>query len=1086
VTIAASILVVEDDRHIRNIIDQVLRRDRMLNFYKLNIIMAPDGESGLHRFRQQPIDLVITDLLLPGMDGFQLVHAIRQAVGDKLPILVMTAVYRDPETLDELKRKYSVDVETKPFNLRLFADRVRNLLIRSLEGRDDGEEKAKEKKKRPKPKRTTPPVVDDATRGDLSKTSLPHLLFRGLEKRFTGILALQRGKVQKEIYILSGHPIFVESNIRAETLGQLLLKRGGITPAEHERVLGNLQRKGNRYGESLVELNIMKEEQVLLELAAQTRYKIEVCLVWRDGSWQMIEDSSSCNNVPRCTVNPESLVFEGLKRRLHAEEAVGRMMSAASSSLELLARFRNYRGSYEKVFGLDVTHRLQDGPQPVGSLMQGGDYWARAQQMDSLLLCGLARLLDLDAMEARDQAEPGETGPHPSVQVGGVVGGASMPMLEHLLVEEERRDTLRSTLGHQKIKRDDAEPVAEPVVNNEAESEVENVAQSELELEAEANEEPVAESEEELSLLPPDAEADSSETPENVEESESAKQLIQSTYLGIHDKTHYETLDVDAKADLSEIKMSYEIKRSQFDLGRFKELDLGAAYGHLEEICDRLENAFTVLSEPSQRHDYDERLGFEGPSHKSGEIRIAALQAEEKYRTGEARLEAGRYDDAEEFFAGAVALDSQPEYQAKHALASFLNSEKSHEVALGAMVQVKTILVADPQNPVGHEVAAKISTEMGLFDEAAEHYQSLLKMDPQNKNNFDRLAELFLELDRFEELEEQYRLTIHKLDRSVPEREQELWIGLAELYRDHLKDKEKSEKAFGSATRLSRHTEELQAVERARERGNVQREEFDGGLDSLLWDRLKHADDSSKLVRLFQQLAPVMAKLHSLSSAEATQGAQKPESLPAPLAAELERVVGLLQCDQPEIFVRDNIAAAIEVAQCDDPILIVGPEVFHCTDRVELGFRLARALTFTKPGYHNALIRSADLLVDYVLGAVGLAYPQIPLPDIEGRVREIKDSVASDPSLLRLLKGSLASLCNPMEEIQITRWRSAAEKTANRFALLVCGDLSIALRVLAAVDANALGELAAFAQTVEYKELQERAEFSPHALLQLE
>lgn len=248
-TIAASILVVEDDRHIRNIIDQVLRRDRMLNFYKLNIIMAPDGESGLHRFRQQPIDLVITDLLLPGMDGFQLVHAIRQAVGERLPILVMTAVYRDPETLGELKRKYGVEVETKPFNLRLFADRVRNLLIRSLEGREGGDEKVAKKKTRPQPRRTSPPVVDDATRGSLATTSLPHLLFRGLEKRFSGILALQRGKVQKEIYILSGHPIFVESNIRAETLGQLLLKRGGITPAEHERVLADLQSKGRRYGE---------------------------------------------------------------------------------------------------------------------------------------------------------------------------------------------------------------------------------------------------------------------------------------------------------------------------------------------------------------------------------------------------------------------------------------------------------------------------------------------------------------------------------------------------------------------------------------------------------------------------------------------------------------------------------------------------------------------------------------------------------------------------------------------------------------------------------------------------------------------
>lgn len=813
----------------------------------------------------------------------------------------------------------------------------------------------------------------------------------------------------------------------------------------------------------------MKEEQVLLELAAQTRYKIEVCLAWRDGSWQMIEDSSSCNDVPRCTVNPESLVFEGLKRRLHAEEAVGRMMTAAGSSIELLARFRNYRGNFERVFGIDVTHRLQDGPQPVGSMMQGGDYWARAQQMDSLLLCGLARLVDTSAAESgasanapSDASGAASSGGTRTPPHAGVVGTASMPMLEHLLVEEERRETLRSTLGHQTISRDE-EPVR-------------------------ADDQPGAASEPRIGDDDPEYAADAedrfhvaeeSADSSRGEESESARQLIQSTYLGIHDKTHYETLDVDSAADLSEIKMSYEIKRSQFDLGRFTELDLGVAYGHLEEICDRFENAFTVLSDPSKRQSYDEKLSS---AEKEGanpiDNRNAALQAEEKYRTGEARVEAGRYDDAEVFFAEAVALDPQPEYQAKHALASFLNSEKSHEVALSAMVKVKTILVADPQNPVGHDVAAKISTEMGLFDEAAEHYQSLLQMEPKNKTYFDRLAELLLELERFDELEEQYRLTIHKLDRSVPERELELWIGLAELYRDHLSETEKSERAFGSATRLSRRTAELQAVERARERGSFAAEAFEEGLDSLLWDRLKHDADSSKLVRLFQQLAPTMVKLHALPREDAVAGARKPESLPEPLAAELERLVGLLQCDEPEILVRDDIGAAIEIGQTDEPILIVGPEVFHGSDRGELGFRLARALAFTIPGYHNALLRPPDILVDYVLAAVGLAYPQIPLPDLQGRVVQIRKSLASDKSLTRLLKGSLASLCNPMEEIRVDRWRQSAARTADRFGLLCCGDLSVALRVLASVDANALGDLAAFAQTAEYKELQAKDEFS--------
>ena len=74
----AKILVVEDDSHARGIIETVLKRDRMLRYQRLTVISAVDGEDGLKAFRQHAPDLVITDLLMPKRDGFELIRAIRR------------------------------------------------------------------------------------------------------------------------------------------------------------------------------------------------------------------------------------------------------------------------------------------------------------------------------------------------------------------------------------------------------------------------------------------------------------------------------------------------------------------------------------------------------------------------------------------------------------------------------------------------------------------------------------------------------------------------------------------------------------------------------------------------------------------------------------------------------------------------------------------------------------------------------------------------------------------------------------------------------------------------------------------------
>lgn len=123
------ILVVEDDLHTRNIIEMVLKRDRMLRYHQLEVICAGDGEEGLQLFRQHAPDVLITDLLMPKMDGFELVKAVRASdIKGDLPILATSAIVRDKSVLRRLERDYDVELQLKPFSPKVFASRVRKIL----------------------------------------------------------------------------------------------------------------------------------------------------------------------------------------------------------------------------------------------------------------------------------------------------------------------------------------------------------------------------------------------------------------------------------------------------------------------------------------------------------------------------------------------------------------------------------------------------------------------------------------------------------------------------------------------------------------------------------------------------------------------------------------------------------------------------------------------------------------------------------------------------------------------------------------------------------------------------------------------
>ena len=104
-----TILIVEDEARMRRLLELDLGE---AGFQTLS---APDAETALNLLAKEHIDLVLTDLKLPGMSGLELLQAAKRS-HTALPFIVMTA-YGSIETAVEAMKAGAVDYVLKPFSL---------------------------------------------------------------------------------------------------------------------------------------------------------------------------------------------------------------------------------------------------------------------------------------------------------------------------------------------------------------------------------------------------------------------------------------------------------------------------------------------------------------------------------------------------------------------------------------------------------------------------------------------------------------------------------------------------------------------------------------------------------------------------------------------------------------------------------------------------------------------------------------------------------------------------------------------------------------------------------------------------------
>jgi len=117
-----TVLVVEDEANIRILLENTLQR------LSLKVLLAAEGEAGLALFRTHRTDiaLVISDLHMPGMDGLELVQAIRRETPD-LPIIIMSGRV-DRQTADTISTLKICGIVDKPFGYTQIVEALRKAL----------------------------------------------------------------------------------------------------------------------------------------------------------------------------------------------------------------------------------------------------------------------------------------------------------------------------------------------------------------------------------------------------------------------------------------------------------------------------------------------------------------------------------------------------------------------------------------------------------------------------------------------------------------------------------------------------------------------------------------------------------------------------------------------------------------------------------------------------------------------------------------------------------------------------------------------------------------------------------------------
>lgn len=170
------------------------------------------------------------------------------------------------------------------------------------------------------------PAPSEPAAGRLDDVQIPELLWRLHEARRTGCLKVQSGDVTKQLWLISGQPVFARSNQSSDRLTDRLLARGLLSRAQYDAAQTLISRgTGKRIGELMIEAGLIHERDLNESLCEHLLRMLDSMFLWQDGRWQF-ESDVVCTEPLVMTTPTAAIIMGGARHRIPLRrlwEAVG-------------------------------------------------------------------------------------------------------------------------------------------------------------------------------------------------------------------------------------------------------------------------------------------------------------------------------------------------------------------------------------------------------------------------------------------------------------------------------------------------------------------------------------------------------------------------------------------------------------------------------------------------------------------------------------------------------------------------------------------------------------------------------------------
>jgi CheY-like chemotaxis protein len=669
---AKTALVVEDDKAIQGFLRDALEHEGC------QVLLEKDGEWALKALERRLPDVLVTDLLLPGLTGLELVRSLRSMPGgDEVPVVLMSGIYKTSRHKSQGQKLGARVFLEKPFTAPQLIKGLREAMghdfpgsdqrqrrapppLGSLQGTDSlaGPETASE---RDEVERQAKRFRNARTaRGNLSHKRFPEVLSQLYRWRATGALLLKRERVKKIVYLKDGYPIFVKSNLLSECLGRVLVREKMIGEAECEQSLSLMKKSKRQQGTVLIELGIISPHNLVYALQLQLEAKLFDIFRWPDGEYQF----NAKINIPPQAVHLDmslaTIVYEGVRRGFQDRQLD-----------DLIAPFEH---SYLAVHP-DPLHRFQD----------------LSLESDERKLVAL-----VDGRRTLTQI----------IERSGIPLRQARQLLYSLMAAE--------MIQPQQRRARHKDPLEMPPPRAARTTPPGLMASSSGELLSAPDH-----------VLQPSSLMGLSVHELRARLTERARQNKK--------LNHFELLGVSKSAGDAEVRRAYFSLVRDVHRDRLPGNAPADARALAEQIEGALTGAYEALKDPTRRASYEsalEQSALAGVTDDLGRI----LAAEGRFRRGQKALEKAAFDDAAGHFEEAVKLyPDEGDFHAHLGWALYKGASRDGAKARTAEEHIREGLMRNPRSDKGYLFLGQLMKETGRKAEAQQQFEQAIQCNPDCK-----------------------------------------------------------------------------------------------------------------------------------------------------------------------------------------------------------------------------------------------------------------------------------------------------------------------------------------------------------------